>query len=152
MLSRPLDYARIWNVLAGPRKHGTKRRQQMLSSFRGKALALNHFGSLPAAAASLGWSSTGAAERAVSRQNGWWNNYHLGETAHEDDFILSIAEQQHRTFSHSPSLQASAPGLECALYVAALELAGLDGDPADHGLDRGRLAGGTLRHGAGRLC
>src|SRR5271154_6374918 len=89
---------------------------------------------------------TRAAERAVSRQNGGGQPYHLGETAHEDQNQISFVPRRRSSFCHPAGLEASPSSLAQTVQGVALDRATFDLDPARLLVLLWRLRRRTLCH------
>src|ERR1700730_14249037 len=76
---------------------------------------------------------------------------HLGETADEDDHVLSLVPSLRVSVSHTPGLEASAPGLAAEVCPAPLVAATVGMGCPHHDLVLRRFDRRTLRHGAGGL-
>src|SRR6516164_2631357 len=90
---------------------------------------------------------TGAAEKAVSRQNEGCSDLHLGETAYKADGGVSVVPRCLDALSHTPGLEASPPGRARRRAPPPLVAAALAVGLADHDVVPRPIAGRTLGHG-----
>src|SRR5438876_7069155 len=91
----------------------------------------------------------GAAEKAVSLQNGGNHSTPLGETAYETDY--RFVSRWLGSVSHAAGLEASPSCLAAEAVGFALDAAALALGPVEHDLVLWRLGRRTLRHGASFL-